>query len=74
MGAASPVIGTVETFDQQIGLGTVRTADGGEFAFHCTAITDGTRTIEVGTPVGFLVGATHHGDHEARSVTPLTGI
>ena len=72
MGVGPQQIGAVETFDERVGLGTVRSAAGIELSFHCTAITDGTRTIPVGTPVSFLVAATHHGAHQASSVTPLT--
>ena len=41
--------GTVVSFDLEVGLGAVRTDDGRSFPFHCTQITDGTRTIAVGT-------------------------
>lgn len=71
MGSTAPVIGTVETFDPEVGLGTVRSVDGAELAFHCTAITDRTRTIPVGATVSYLPGPTHLGTDEARSVTPL---
>jgi cold shock CspA family protein len=71
MGVTPPQLGTVEAFDERVGLGTVRSADGVELSFHCTAITDGTRTIQVGVPVAFVASATHHGAHEARAVTPL---
>ena len=41
--------GTVTAFDEARGCGTVRADDGATYCFHCTAIADGTRTIEVGT-------------------------
>jgi cold shock CspA family protein len=48
--------GTVTAFDEHVGLGQI-TADaddgGAVIAFQCIAIADGTRTIEIGTPVSF---------------------
>jgi cold shock CspA family protein len=48
------VEGTITQFDEERGLGELD-ADGVVYPFHCTAIVDGTRTIEVGTPVTFGV-------------------
>jgi cold shock CspA family protein len=45
--------GTVTAFDDPRGLGEVTADDGAVYSFHCTAIADGTRTIEVGTAVEF---------------------
>ena len=43
-------------FDDAEGYGTVaRPSDGAEHFFHCTAIADGTRTIDVGAAVTFEV-------------------
>jgi cold shock CspA family protein len=61
-------IGTVATFDAERGVGTVADASGAELFFHCTAITDGSRQIDVGQPVSFVVGPTHRGLLEARQV------
>jgi cold shock CspA family protein len=63
--------GTVIEFDEDGGYGTVRehAADGGpgtERFFHCTAIADGSRTIEVGAAVRFDVVAGLRGVYEAR--------
>ena len=44
--------GTVSEFDEQRGWGTVESG-GRSYPFHCTQITDGTRTIPVGTEVTF---------------------
>ena len=63
--------GTVSSFDDPIGLGEVREDSGERFGFHCTAIADGTRTIEVGTEVRFAVLAGHVGRDEAFDLTPL---
>jgi cold shock CspA family protein len=62
--------GVVTEFDDAAGLGTI-TADGGAaYRFHCTAITDGTRTIDVDTRVEFELRPAHHGAYEAGAVTP----
>jgi cold shock CspA family protein len=62
--------GTVSSFDDDAGLGTITGDDGTEFAFHCTAIADGSRTIEVNTPVAFEPRAARHGTYEASAITP----
>lgn len=45
--------GRVTGFHPDRGLGTLRAEDGAELPFHCTAIADGSRTIQVGTTVVF---------------------
>jgi CspA family cold shock protein len=45
--------GTVTAFDDTRGLGTITADDGRTFAFHCTQIADGSRSIEVGRAVQF---------------------
>ncbi len=57
--------GRVDAFDEQVGLGTVQGDDGVAYPFHCTAIADGTRTIEVGARVAFTVQAGPGGRWEA---------
>lgn len=49
--------GTVSSFDEPRGLGTVAGDDGTDYPFHCTAIADGSRTIEPGTRVRFEISA-----------------
>ena len=61
--------GTVAEFDEDRGLGTID-SEGRRFPFHCTQITDGTRTIPVGTAVTFDVVPGHLGTWEAVSITP----
>jgi cold shock CspA family protein len=68
----SQTTGTVDTFDEPRGLGTVRADDGAVLAFHCTSIADGSRTIPVGQPVRFTVVAGRLGRWEAADITPLT--
>jgi cold shock CspA family protein len=63
-------LGRVVSFDVDVGLGEVETAAGERFAFQCTAITDGTRRIDAGTPVAFRVGPGGPGRWEASEVTP----
>lgn len=57
--------GSVAQFDEDKGYGTVQGDDGAELFFHCTAIADGSRTIEVGTSVTFDVVAGRRGQWEA---------
>jgi len=64
-------IGTVVVFDETAGYGTVAADDGtGEWFFHCTAIADGSRTIEVGARVTFDVVPGHLGRWEATDLRP----
>lgn len=62
--------GVVAAFDDAVGWGMVRTDDGAEYGFHCTAIADGSRTIPVGTAVTFDLVAGHRGRWEAAGVSP----
>jgi cold shock CspA family protein len=63
------LIGVVSEFDEAAGLGTVTGDDGAVYGFHCTQITDGTRTIEVGTRVCFEVVPWHQGRYEAVALS-----
>jgi cold shock CspA family protein len=62
------VLGHVSEFDEQRGWGTIE-AEGRSLPFHCTQITDGTRTIAVGTAVTFEVRPGGMGRWEAAQVT-----
>jgi cold shock CspA family protein len=64
------LLGTVVSFDDPAGLGEVRDDDGVRHPFHCTAIADGSRTIEVGARVRFALVAARPGRLEARALTP----
>jgi cold shock CspA family protein len=66
--AAGPRFGRVASFDATRGLGTVRDDAGEVFGFHATAIADGTRSIDVGTPVTFSLAPGHGGRSEARTL------
>lgn len=70
--ASRPVLhGTVTSFSEADGLGEVTADGGGVHPFHCTAVSDGSRTVAVGTRVAFALVVAHHGRVEARPVTPL---
>ena len=63
----APMNGTVATFDEAVGWGTMsRRRRRTIYGFHCTAIADGSRTIEVGTAVAFDVVAGPPRSWEAR--------
>ncbi len=66
--AGSPRTGVVSAFDDQRGLGTVEDASGSSFDFHCTAIADGSRHIDVGTTVLFALRRSHLGRIEATEL------
>jgi CspA family cold shock protein len=61
--------GTVVTFDEHRVLGEIEAADGRRYPFHCTQIADGTRTIEVGVAVRFVVTPGPVGRWEAGRVS-----
>ena len=65
------LLGEVETYDFDRGLGSVRSSDGREWVWHCTAIAQGTRHIGVGQRVAFGVGSAGPGLWEARDVVSL---
>jgi cold shock CspA family protein len=69
MARAGVLRGRVDRFDDAAGHGVVRADDGDEFFFHCTAIADGTRTIDAGTAVTFEVVPGRRGRWEAAGVT-----
>jgi cold shock CspA family protein len=66
------VRGTVTAFDEHRGIGEVAADDGATYSFHCTAIADGTRTIELGVVVDFVVVPGHLGRWEAAAIEPAT--
>lgn len=72
--STGPFLGRVTSFDAQRGLGTVTDTKGSAFAFHATAIGDGSRRIDLGTDVSFVVAAGHCGRYEARALTVVGSI
>ena len=61
------MLGVVVSFAEARGLGTIE-AEGTEYPFHCTALLDGTRTIEVGTAVTFELRPAGMGRWEATQI------
>jgi cold shock CspA family protein len=70
--STGPHHGRVTSFDPTRGLGVVADDAGDVLDFHATAISDGSRTIEVGTEVSFSVAPSHRGRYEAWSLVPIT--
>jgi cold shock CspA family protein len=68
---AGTVRGRVASFDDPEVYGTVTaTEPAGTWFFHCTAIADGTRSIEVGAEVAFEVVPGRLGRFEATDLRP----
>ncbi len=63
-----PRPGVVSAFEEERGLGSIEDEAGVSYDFHCTAITDGSRSIEIGAPVSFVVRPGHRGRLEAGRV------
>ena len=66
-----PQHGVVEAFDSHACLGTILGATGGDWPFHCTALVDGTREVQPGTAVVFVVVRRPGGRLEAGRISPL---
>jgi cold shock CspA family protein len=60
--------GTVTAFDGSAGYGTITDGTGAEWFFHCTAIADGSRTIDEGATVAFEVVPGRLGRWEAADI------
>ncbi len=71
-GTRRPRFGTVRVFDAGRGLGLVASTEGATFEFHSTAVSDGSRRIDVGERVTFSVAAAPGGCFEAATVSPLS--
>ncbi|WP_419928125.1 cold shock domain-containing protein [Candidatus Poriferisocius sp.] len=69
-GLRAPLTGRVASFDEATGWGVIAVDGGIEYPFHCTAIADGTRAIEVGAAVTFQLMPGHRGQWEAAGITP----
>ena len=68
MAAFASGSGVVDEFDEQRGWGTILADDGDVLPFHCTAIADGSRTVEAGRRVQFRVTSGLSGRWEATGV------
>jgi len=64
------VRGRVVEFDEHVGTGTVEGDDGERRFFHCVAIADGSRRIDVGATVSFDVVPGRLGRWEAWGLRP----
>jgi len=65
--------GTVTAFDAAVGLGTITPSSGSGGSvvqFHCVAIADGSRVIEVGTVVEYAL-IPKLGRYEAWAIRPV---
>jgi cold shock CspA family protein len=71
VGTTGPHLGRVASFDPTRGLGTVADDAGAVYAFHATAIADGSRRIDVGTRVSYALAPGHGGRHEARALVSV---
>ncbi len=63
--------GRVVEFDEHRGLGTIEGDDGRGTSFHCVAIADGSRRIDVGTRVDYEVVPGRLGRWEAAAIRPV---
>lgn len=61
--------GVVDVFDEHRGDGVVISDVGEQLYFHCTAISDGSRTIDVGALVEGERRVGHRGRDEIASIT-----
>ena len=69
--AAEPTLrGTVTAFDDHAGHGTVAVEGGDEVFFHCTAIADGSRSIEPGAEVALRLVPGRLGRWEGADLRP----
>jgi cold shock CspA family protein len=62
--------GIVDGYDEAAGHGTIVDDAGRRWWFHCTAIADGTRTIDTGAAVRFRLAPGTLGRYEATGVEP----
>jgi cold shock CspA family protein len=63
-------LGFVASFDAHSGLGEIAEADGAVVPFHCIAIADGSRHIDVGVSVRFVL-LPKLGRYEAWAIEPV---
>jgi len=75
----APRFGRVLEYDVERGLGTIEEAlvsgrEAAPYRFHSTAIADGSRTIEPGTRLVFVLARGLGGVLEARAITALGAV
>lgn len=75
MARATIRFGRVRAYDEERGLGELQQSSepgaDATYRFHGTEISDGSRSIEPGTDVAFVLRAAPGGVFEAGSVTPI---
>ncbi|MEZ5342252.1 MAG: hypothetical protein R2706_12620 [Acidimicrobiales bacterium] len=64
-------VGHVIAFDPAVGTGTVESDGGNVWLFHLTSIADGSRSIDDGQRVAFVVGPGGPGQWEAAQIIKL---
>ena len=64
-----PHTGVVVAFDAHAGLGEIKDLQGRVWPFHCVSLSDGSRSIDVGADVKFIVRF-HVQRDEAFDITP----
>lgn len=70
MSDSALLTGTVTQFDRRVGLGEITDGEGRIWPFHCAMLTDGSRSVEVGTTVQFTVRF-HVAREEAFEISSL---
>lgn len=63
--------GRIRSFDVDVGVGEVESADGERYPFHCTAIAGGKRVIDEGVDVVFSLLAYHGGVLQAGDLVEV---
>ncbi|MGH9169623.1 MAG: hypothetical protein ACRD0Z_01920 [Acidimicrobiales bacterium] len=64
------LLGVVSDYDSASGLGVVSTG-ARSYKFHCTAIADGSRLVDTGARVAFVLAPGLGGELEAAVLTPV---
>ncbi|MCU1493750.1 MAG: hypothetical protein JWO62_1514 [Acidimicrobiaceae bacterium] len=67
---ARSLAGVVVEFDDDRGLGVVGAQRDARYPFHCTAVADGSRHVDVGADVRFVLVPGHAGRLEASDLVP----
>jgi hypothetical protein len=66
-------VGRVVAFDSKRGLGEIEEGDGVRRSFHCTQVTDGSRSVPLGATVRYVLVPASLGAWEAAEVSVADG-